>query len=188
MSIDVKATALDVEGEIFTRASGIPAGITRAALAADTAFADTFEPIVTEIILSASPVVGSSGTVTNNTGVPVNTFADAANSFASWTTAIPASWTTFDIDVEYMSASGTGNVVLRADLAYLGAGDAPTVTAHSSATLACTTAIARSTVASGVTITANKLMSLRMIRLGSDGSDTLAAVFHIRAVRLVQAS
>lgn len=47
MPIDLKADALDNEGEILTRSGGLPAGITRAALAADAAFSGTYAPLRT---------------------------------------------------------------------------------------------------------------------------------------------
>ena len=46
MTIDIKATALDIEGEILTRSGGLPAGITRANLAADAAFTGMYAAIV----------------------------------------------------------------------------------------------------------------------------------------------
>ena len=147
----------------------------------------TYALVVDEIVLSASPVVGSSGTVTNSGGVPVNTFADAANSFASWTVAIPANWTTFDIEIEHFG-SVNGNVVVRADRGWLGVGDAIAVTNGGNVTVTSVTTLAVSMIGTGIAVVANKLLSVRIIRLGSDAADTLTGVFNVRALRLIQAS
>lgn len=180
---DLEADAINkIETELGLNPSGIYTDVAARLNASSTA-------AITEFILSASPVVGSSGAVTNLLGVPVNTFADSANSFASWTLAIPDDWVTFDIKIEHFVASGTpANFVIRADVGWLATGDTVTVTNGLAAAKAASTTLATDTVVAGSPVTASKLLSLRIIRLGNDVLDTLAATLNIRSVRLVRAS
>lgn len=157
-------------------------------IADSAAMTGSYEALVTEIVLQPSPVAGSSGTIANVVGVPVNTFADAANSFASWTLAVPSHWSTFDVKIEHAVASGTGNVVMRADVGWLGDGDSLAVTNGIAATFAVGTTIATRTLGSGLAATPSKLLTLRVIRLGSDAADTFTGVQNVRAVRLLKTS
>lgn len=194
----VPKSVLTTDGDLLTRASGVPARITRASLAADAAFTEAFAPIQPSIFIAAgsfsavtgSPVLGEAGS-----DVP-GFLLDGAGATERVATivAVPAGWSTFDAQLVWTNAgAGSGNV--HWDVAYSpGFGDGEAATHSTFATDQDVAAPAQNTakyttMASGAAVpSTGELLPIRVGRNSANAGDTLTNDVAVLGMRLIRAS
>jgi hypothetical protein len=200
----IDESTLTIDGDLLTRAGGVPAPITRANLAADPAFSALYVPKAGDRVWVDAPslaAVFGSPTLTSALGSGAAndaawSMADAGSRGVGGSVMLPDHWSTFKIELYHGNTTTTaGNVRWNVTAKYAGSGDVPYVgtgalTASDLTVAAPTTAGAIGVAqipASSLSHTTGKPLFFAVARYGSDGADTLtnaALVYGVLFTRL----
>lgn len=195
----VAKSTLTTNGDMLTRAAGEPARITRADLAADTAFTSRYKPLASDVLFVGaadfaatfgSPTLG--GTSSSNNGGTAVWLLDASSvEIVCAYVAIPPGWTTADVYLWWANDGiGSGDVVVAVWRNFISAGATIDSASGANQTLTATSRnlAIRSTVTTGLSVTANGILKLAVRRDAANGADTLANDMAVIGVELVRAS
>jgi hypothetical protein len=200
-----KATAADIaaltpqlttDGDLLTRAAGVPARITRADLAADAAFAGRYVAKPDEVWFGAeriAPISGATSPLSAAIGVwPAWGFVDSAEVARGVTLWMPDHWTTYSIDIYWRGLAATsGDVQWRTYRQSVDPGDTLTFGTFSTGVVAAAGSqhqLVLTTLASGLAVVSGKLTRVAIARQGAESADTYAGEVGLVGVMLRKAS
>jgi len=185
-SVFPTSATLTTDGDILTRATGVPARITRADLAADSAWGDLYVSRSSALRLWVP-----AGGFTLAEGAPSGTLA-TPSAWSAWlldassqegivtNQFFPSWWSTFSASL-YWTNNGAGSGAVRWELVYKSRADTEDLSSATGAVAATEdiTAPAQnvlkvSPLISGVTNDSTKLWQFRLRRIAANPGDTLA--------------
>lgn len=126
----VAKSTLTTDGDMLTRASGVPDRITRADLAQDSAFSSRYQSVTNDSIFfpafAMSAVTTGTGRVGTGTYAPAQLFDQTSPEICSFATNLPLYWASYDVYLFWTNA-GAGSGDVRWDFARGSAADGATI-------------------------------------------------------------
>lgn len=199
----VAKSTLTTDGDMLTRASGVPARITRADLAQDSAFSSRYAPLASDGIWARgtdltpilnSPSVGTLGAATDWTRQTPAMLFDASTYEATMIMEyMPQGWATYDVYLWWSNAgAGSGDVVWQFYLnAFNSTANTDAANTGAVATVAAPAqyVLKRTKINSAaIAATPGQMLRLVVARAGTDGNDTLGNDCGVVAIEWVRAS